>query len=347
MKIEHRASMGFGTSPGRLIFKHPDDDWTADSADAPGLGQPDATSKLPVKPLVSVIIPTYNRAWSLVKTVHSVYDQSYRPLECVIVDDGSTDNTSSIVNSLAGDCPTGVTLQFFKQANAGPNSARNRGLLACTGEFICYLDSDDMLTSDSIERRASVLIQDPEIDFSYGLCSVQNEHGTEIGTMNERWPSSDEPRISRYLFHTDSPLIRRSTCSKVGLWRTDDPGGQEHEYFARLKYFSTKVHFIDKPLSIYVKHNRGSVFDRSLAYWLAIFRMVLAVKALVLYGESDNQQERLWLSKEFRSLGKQLYQLKDYRNARAALQESLILAASLKVLAEWGFISLLSLFKKM
>ncbi|HOX59475.1 MAG TPA: glycosyltransferase family 2 protein [Candidatus Paceibacterota bacterium] len=298
--------------------------------------------------LVSVIIPTYNRAWALEKSVRSVFDQTYRPIECIIVDDGSTDNTPNLVAQLVSKCPEGVILRYFKQENGGANSARNRGLMECRGDFICYLDSDDMLLRDSVEARAQALRADPEVDFCYGLCSVRDQQGTELRRMNDPWPRPGEPRISRYLFDTNAPLIRRSTCARVGLWRNDDLHGQEYEYFARLKYFSNKVAFTDRVLSIYVRHEQRSIFDnKSIVFSLAVFRVLIAVKALVLYGTHDNAAERQHLSVAFKSLAKQLYRLKDYSNACAALQEAMVLKWKVRVCAEWLVLKALSILHKL
>ncbi len=203
-----------------------------------------------------------------------------------------------------------------------------------------------MLINDSINERARVLIEDPDIDFCYGLCSVRDENDKEISTMNSPWPTMDESRISRYLFHTSSPLIRRSTCSKIGLWREDDLGAQEHEYFARLKYFSNKVSFISKILSVYTKHKHENIFDKSKFFWLGIFRNNLSVKGLILYGKYDNKNERNQLSLNFKEVAKQLFRSGDYSNACAALEESMILKWNFKVFAQWFVIKCMELFKQ-
>jgi glycosyltransferase involved in cell wall biosynthesis len=297
-------------------------------------------------PLVSVIIPTYNRAWTLGKSVRSVFDQTYRSIECIIVDDGSTDATPDVVGQLVNECPRGITVRYIRKDNGGPNSARNRGLIESAGEFICYLDSDDILLPDSVARRARILQEDPSVDFCYGQSSARDEHGREILTMNHPWPGPNEARVSRYLFDTNSPLIRRATCARVGLWREDDLHGQEYEYFARLKYFSNKAVFIDRVLSVYVRHRNESIFDnKSLDFSLAIFRMLLAVKALVIYGKHDNISERHHLSAGFRSLAKQLHRLGDYSHACAALQEAQALQWRMKTGAEGLALKALSLLK--
>jgi glycosyltransferase involved in cell wall biosynthesis len=346
LEDKHKGPINFRASGAKSASLHADGSLTEALGIKIASTQEQVTAKASGKPLVSVIIPTYNRSWSLGKTIRSVFDQTYRPLECIIVDDGSVDDTSDLVEKLAHECPEGVDVRYFKQDNGGPNSARNRGLLECRGDFICYLDSDDLLTYNSINERADVLIADPDVDFCYGLCSVRDEHNREIGKMNESWPPSGDARISRYLFDTNAPLIRRSTCARVGLWRADDLYGQEYEYFARLKYFSNKIHFINKTVSMYIRHKRESIFDKSLPFSLALFRILLAVKALVVYGKHDNVQERHELATAFRKVAKQLFHYRDYANARTALQESLILRRSLKVFAQWLAITLMAIWNR-
>ncbi len=295
--------------------------------------------------LVSVIIPTYNRAWSLGKSVRSVFDQTYRPIECIIVDDGSTDDTSSVVKTLVDECPEGVTVRYFKQENSGANSARNHGLKECRGDFICYLDSDDMLTCGSIGERARILIENPNVDFCYGSCSVRDENGRELERMNKPWPADGEARISSCLFYSNSPLIRRAICCKAGLWREDLHGNQDYEYFSRIKYFSEKVCFIDKVVDIYIKHNGRHICDKSLSYSLSFFKSILIVKSLVLYGKYDNMQERDCLALRFRTSAKRLYLSKAYADACAALRESMGLKWNVKVFAQWLVVRLLAVCK--
>src|SRR5688572_9773107 len=87
--------------------------------------------------LVSVILPTYNRAYSIVETIKSVLAQTYHPVELIIVDDGSTDNTADVIAGFAND------VTYIKQSNGGVASARNTGFRVARGEFIALIDSDD------------------------------------------------------------------------------------------------------------------------------------------------------------------------------------------------------------
>src|SRR5690606_31994309 len=97
--------------------------------------------------LVSVIIPTYNRSGLLLEALDSLARQTYRPIEAIVVDDGSSDDTPEAVNRwisglVSGD---GLRVRYHRQSNKGAPSARNRGLIESRGEFIQFLDSDDLL----------------------------------------------------------------------------------------------------------------------------------------------------------------------------------------------------------
>ncbi len=99
--------------------------------------------------LVSVIIPTYNRAKYVVEAVASVTQQTYPNLEIIVIDDGSDDDTESTLAPLLAD----RRIHYIRQENAGPAVARNRGLDAATGEFVAFLDSDDLWLPNSVEDR--------------------------------------------------------------------------------------------------------------------------------------------------------------------------------------------------
>ncbi len=102
-------------------------------------------------PLVSVVIPTYNRASILKKTIHSVLQQTYKKLEIIIVDDGSTDNTSQIVKDF-----NFKQIVYMRKEHAGASSARNEGIRNSKGKYISFLDSDDIWMPEKIEAQLNV-----------------------------------------------------------------------------------------------------------------------------------------------------------------------------------------------
>ena len=109
--------------------------------------------------LVSVIIPTYNRAGLLSETLASVVRQTYRPLEIIVVDDGSIDDTKDVVInwSKIHNKDEKCRLRYFHQENKGGSAARNLGLNESHGQFIQFLDADDLLAPTKIERQVSQL----------------------------------------------------------------------------------------------------------------------------------------------------------------------------------------------
>jgi len=148
---------------------------------------------------ISVIIPTYNRANFLLKTIQSVLDQSILPYEIIVVDDGSTDETQAIIK----DSPFYDKLIYLRQENKGVSSARNRGIDIAKGEWICFLDSDDIWYPSKLEKQIEFHKNNPNILFSHtneewifngkiikqkkhqqkqsGFCFEQNIHNTLIG----------------------------------------------------------------------------------------------------------------------------------------------------------------------
>lgn len=284
-------------------------------------------------PLVSIIIPCFNREWSLEETVRSILHQSYRPLEIVFIDDGSTDATPEVIDRITIHANDQASIISTRQTNRGPASARNTGLRLCTGEFICFLDSDDLLLPGSIEKRASYLISNSNASFCYGLTSVRDAAGKKLRTINIPWPSEDEARISKYLFDTNSPMIRRSILSAVGYWREDIYAGEEYEFFARLKYHARDVGFLPTELTAYVKHEHESMFkSHNLSYTRAAVKILLAIASLIAFGPNDTPQERTHLATQFRINAQRLLSLRATTDALSAGGMSFFLRPTLAAL---------------
>ena len=123
--------------------------------------------------LVSAIIPTYNRAQYLPRAIQSVIDQDYRPIEVIIIDDGSKDNTDTLIPGLKEKLESaGITTTYIKQPNGGPARARNNGLLLARGKYIACLDSDDMWKPNFASTMVRLLEKYPTAGMVFGgyLC---------------------------------------------------------------------------------------------------------------------------------------------------------------------------------
>lgn len=115
-----------------------------------------------IKPLVSVVTPTFNRAHTIKQAIGSVLSQTYQNWEMIIVDDGSTDNTKEVIESIKDD-----RIHYYSKQNGGPSKARNYGIKRTKGEWIMYLDSDDELLPRCIETMLKWLAKSPSAVFAF------------------------------------------------------------------------------------------------------------------------------------------------------------------------------------
>jgi len=263
------------------------------------------------KSLVSTIIPVYNRSKQIVEAVQSVLDQSYRPIEIIVVDDGSTDETSAVVDALAEKWSDEITVLHI--TNGGPGTAREAGRLMAHGEFIQYLDSDDVLLPQKFEWQVKGLREHPEYGASYGK--------TRFRALNEN-KASDVPlkRTGEKIEHmfpsfllsrwwsTLTPLFRRTLVDKAGPW---EPllNEEDWEYDCRLASFGVKLHYVPEFICEVREHpgerlcRDGSVDPRKLASRAKAHDLILhhAMRAKIEY----NSTEMIHFSKELFLLSRQ------------------------------------------
>lgn len=166
---------------------------------------------------VSVVVPTYNRADLILQTLQSVLAQTFTDYEIIVIDDGSTDNTAEILRELI---ETGK-IQYVWQENQGESAARNQGLRLARGEYIAFLDSDDLWLPQKLEAQVSYLDAHPEIGLAQS-CFSKFDHATgkDLGTRNSAWFSGRiYPEILMHwsdLMATDAILIRAEALERVG-----------------------------------------------------------------------------------------------------------------------------------
>jgi hypothetical protein len=203
--------------------------------------------------LVTTIIPVYNRAEMLSNAVQSVLDQDYRPIEIIIVDDGSTDNTYSIAQQLASRNPEEI--RVFKQTNSGPGPARQFGLQHARGEFIQYLDSDDLLCRQKFTLQVEMLRRQPDCDVCY---SISHDHFLRDGLPIRDVPTKGTGEYRPTLFpklllerwwSTNTPLYRHDALKLIGPWKALI-NEEDWEYDARLGALNVKLAWVSESLSI-------------------------------------------------------------------------------------------------
>jgi glycosyltransferase involved in cell wall biosynthesis len=192
--------------------------------------------------LVTTIIPVFNRAVMLREAVASVLAQTYRPIEIVIVDDGSTDETAQTAEALAADHPE---VRLIRQPNRGVGAAREAARLVARGEFIQHLDSDDVLYPRKFELQVAGLRAHPECDISYGWTRLRMADGTLSETPARRTGERIEAMFPSMLrerwWHTPNPLYRASVIHRAGPW-LPLCNEEDWEYDARIAAAGVRLH---------------------------------------------------------------------------------------------------------
>lgn len=205
-----------------------------------------------MKKNISVIIPTYNRAHHLAKAVDSVFCQTYKPFEIIIVDDGSTDNTKQIVSDYADK------VVYISQKNSGPSAARNRGIRAAQGDFIAFLDSDDAWAPEKLEKQVNLISESPKLGLigtGYYNCDQNLENPTIHPSMKLAKTPREEILI-RNLWPTPSLLIRKSCFEAVGLFNENMKFAEDWDMWVRISQIFP-VATINEPLVMIRKHDQG------------------------------------------------------------------------------------------
>ncbi|MEO6323709.1 MAG: glycosyltransferase family A protein [Thermoanaerobaculia bacterium] len=224
--------------------------------------------------LVSTIIPVFNRPTLLREAVACVLEQTHRPIEIIVVDDGSTDNTPDVCRELQ-ELHQG-TLHVIRQENRGPGLAREAGRQAVSGEFIQYLDSDDWIHPRKFERQVNLLRRDVGCGVSYCKTRETDAKGQEWnGAASVRTGEALETLFPSLLsgrcWQTVTPLIRREVSDRAGSWA--DLGQEEDwEYDSRIALLGTKLSWCPEFLADYRSHSGpraggGSLADRKKMLW--------------------------------------------------------------------------------
>jgi glycosyltransferase involved in cell wall biosynthesis len=187
-----------------------------------------------------------------------VLAQSYRPLEILIVDDGSTDDTPAVADALAADHPE---VQAIHIPNGGPGVAREAGRRQARGEFVQYLDSDDVLLSEKFQSQVRALSADPECGVCYGMTRYIDEAGDGADRAWRRTGERTERMFPSFLvdrwWGTSTPLYRRSVTDAAGPW-TALRIEEDWEYDCRVAVLGRPLAYVSE----FVSEQRGHAADR-------------------------------------------------------------------------------------
>jgi len=264
--------------------------------------------------LASVIVPTYNRADLAFEAFDSVWRQTYRPIELLVIDDGSSEDIAGVVERLqqrsAGD--DSFAVRFLIQLHAGAPAARNLGLIESRGQFIQFLDSDDVLHPHKLTAGASALVQNRKAAYVWtNRAHVDDAKMADFirDTLNAcpvTYTSSRVPtRNLAWTPYQSFGLFRREICRAMGPWNESLVRAQDWEYTTRLVCHTQHILKIKDSLYGFREHDRGRITDltktrrRSMEAMLAAARAAETYVSRIQLGRVTDRTVRLRLMRHY------------------------------------------------
>ncbi len=291
---------------------------------------------------VSVIIPTYNRAKFLPNAVRSIINQKYSNIEIIIVDDGSSDNTQAVVNSLQAKYSN--IIYCHNKRTKGPSGARNTGIIKSSGDYISFLDSDDTWLDGNLTNGLKVLNKHPEIDVLFGNYSI-----VDFDTRKHQYNFFDQLKtlhslkfvqlssgikllrdnlfkalINENFFSLVSLIIRRSTCNNI-LLDESVMLSEDRDFAVKLyKQANATFAFREDPVFIAYKHESNTNSpDKNNPEGLDYFQNVIKVhlylfkEYLKIYNLPNDEKKILTklIARKYSNLSYLYGKHKEYQNA--------------------------------
>ncbi|MBN1514526.1 MAG: glycosyltransferase [Phycisphaerae bacterium] len=216
---------------------------------------------------VSIILPTYNRATLLGRAIDSVIGQTYPHWELIVVDDGSTDETDTLLSAYAASL--GRRLVVIRQTHGGASAARNAGIDRATGRYVAFLDSDDVFVPQKLARQVSLFERRPELGLVFSDMSMHALDGTPHPSTFDRYapmvrripteelgdgqficgPDAVDHLVRRYCIPTITGMVRRDVLGTDVRFLTDQTYSEEWLFFLEVAARS-RCGYIDEPLSV-------------------------------------------------------------------------------------------------
>lgn len=186
-------------------------------------------------PIISIVIPTYNAERTILKTVESVQQQTFSDIEIILINDGSTDLSLELLQNVKDE-----RLKIFSYENGGLCVARNRGISHATGEFIAFLDADDLWTPDKLELQFAALQQHPEAGVAYSWTYFLDEKTkvtyTGASTLFEGNVQANL-LVNNFIASGSNPLIRRQAIESTGDFDSTLKSCEDWDYWLRLSAY--------------------------------------------------------------------------------------------------------------
>lgn len=241
---------------------------------------------------ISVIIPCYNCANTIKETLYSIYNQTYRNIEIIAINDGSTDNTWEVLQELKNENNSEIQLQIYTQNNKGQSNTRNNGTQKATGDYLLFLDADDIIENTYLEKCTNAFDNNKKLKLVYSKAQF-------FGALNEEWKL---PKFNLKNFLLDNciyitALIRTTDFKEVGGFDESLDYYEDWELWIKLINSNEEVYQIPEFLFKYRKHNdKSSITDKgnSKVELLSKNRLTIYLKHIEKYEKQDLSFEKLF-----------------------------------------------------
>lgn len=225
-------------------------------------------------PLVSVIIPCYNREKYVAETVESVLGQTWSSIELLVVDDGSTDGSRSILERFTDRI---ILLEHPGRLNKGQSASINLGLERCRGEYVAILDSDDLFAPDKIRKQVAFLIENPDIGLVYSNGYVIDEQRTILYAAHdknhEEHSDPDKLLLDCYFLLPNNALVRRDVYRRAGYFDESLRTAQDHDMALRIAEVA-KMGYLGDFLFYYRRHDDSISQKNAKTRWKNGYRIL-------------------------------------------------------------------------
>lgn len=272
------------------------------------------------KPAVSIIIPCYNSEKWIVDSLQSIYNQTYKNFEVIVIDDGSEDNTNKIVQEFDS------SIIYKYQKNKGPAAARNLGVKIAKGDYIAFLDSDDLWEKNKLEKQLSYLNKNKEVDLILTNVTVVNENGSFLFHHDNNVPSDKEELIRAFflgkiVMNTPTIFMKKEVFNEVGGFIESLPLREDHFFLMvvskRYKVGHIKDYLVKRRIresSISHDINPNEVLELNRPF------IKISLENFPFLKKYENQV----LSNLNISIGKRFWKLGDFNNSRTYFKKSIM-----------------------
>lgn len=244
-------------------------------------------------PLVSVIIPVFNRADTIITTLDSLKAQNYRPIEIIVVDDGSADESVKVVQDwIANNQSKKLRLFLIQQENKGAPAARNQGLMRARGSYLQFLDSDDTLMPEKIEAQVRIL-EDSGADVA--ICDFKYDYNNPI---KDRVVVNDgdllKKLVSGWSISVSSPLVSAELINGQLKWNEHLERQQDMDFIFKVMMLARKYVYTPGVWCNYVQHDGAQISDgykfKAPQYGRRILSLILFMRL-----HNDLPKGRKWM----------------------------------------------------